>query len=100
MKHCCMICPNPAAEDSSLCGPCTVELAHRILAAEPEPEHKRCSVCEGKYSYTEARVLRSVKSPGRGDAETPRLCWVCARLHHAAVITLDRAERKGLHIED
>lgn len=84
----CLQCPNPT-EGDSLCGPCSIELAHRIMNAEPDPEFLKCAVCQAEYRHTEARVLRHAKNPraaydGNLSYESPRLCWVCARLHHSA----------------
>lgn len=85
----CRTCPRPLEGDETLCGPCAVELAHRVMNAEPEPTFLKCAVCEAPYRYTEARVLRHAKNPRAAydrnlSYETPLLCWVCARLWHSA----------------
>jgi hypothetical protein len=51
------------------------------MAAEPEPAMLKCAACKAPFSLTEARVLRQAKDPKAGDHATPKLCWVCARLH-------------------
>ena len=80
----CTQCP-AEAEDSELCGPCAVELAHRVLDAEPERVLAKCRVCSADYRFTEARVLRRAKNPRASlSAETPDLCWACAHLHLSA----------------
>ena len=85
MKQCCQ-CPTPVeGPNEDLCTACAVELAYRIMAAEPEPVMPPCDVCGAPYSLTEARVLRNAKNPRAGSAETPRLCWVCAHLHLSAL---------------
>lgn len=67
-----------------LCIHCSIELAHRVMAAEPDPCKIQCAVCKTPFGFTEARVLRRAKDPMKGDQETPKLCWVCARLHLSA----------------
>lgn len=81
----CAVCPAPAVSDAGLCSPHYMDLAHRIMNAEPEPSYRTCKVCSGPFRYTEARVLRHVMNPGTGSRITPYLCWVCAHLYsHAA----------------
>lgn len=80
----CRVCPNLTEDDGDLCPPCSVELAYRIMAAEPNPSTRRCEACSAPFLFTEARVLRSVKNPGVGNQFTPGLCWVCAHLHYSA----------------
>ena len=60
-----------------------MELAHLILAAD-DGGFLYCKVCSAPFRLTESRVMRAVKSPGAGDQETPRLCWVCAHLYLSA----------------
>ncbi len=64
----CIQCPNQAdqtvGDTDVLCRPCSIELAHRILNAEPDPSFLKCVVCQSPYRYTEARVLRHAKNPG------------------------------------
>ena len=80
----CVYCPNPAEPDD-LCAPCSVELAHRIMDAEPEREFCVCYVCKAQFRYVEARVLRFAKDPqAKASHVTPYLCWVCAHLYEAA----------------
>lgn len=94
----CQICPNPV-EDSApeaLCGPCTVELVHRVLDAEPERDYAQCAVCKADYRHTEARVIRAAKNPRAPLSRiTPRLCWVCARLYHSVQVEIAAAEAAG-----
>jgi ribosomal protein L40E len=80
----CRQCPATVEPGADLCPPCGIELAHRIMAADPEPQMLKCKVCKAPYSLITARVLRAAKDPRRGDPETPTLCWVCARLHLSA----------------
>jgi hypothetical protein len=58
-----------------LCGPCAVELAHKIIDSAARTFHA-CGVCGASYSDTEPH------------AKSPRvplgLCWVCAHLHQSA----------------
>jgi len=76
---------NPGEHNTAdLCNSCAAELLCRIMASSPEPERKTCKVCGAPYSFTEARVLRHARDPKHGDPETPKLCWVCARLRHSA----------------
>lgn len=82
----CRQCPAPVEPGEDLCGPCSIELAHRIMNAEPEPHFLYCEVCQAPYSYVEARVLREAKNPcNRLSPDTPHMCWVCAHLHLAAM---------------
>jgi len=80
----CTQCPEPVEPGESLCGPHAIELAHRIMNAEPEPTMRRCRVCRAPFSFIEARVLRQAKNPKAGSHVTPDLCWKCAHLHLAA----------------
>jgi hypothetical protein len=80
----CRQCTDRTEDDSELCAACAVELAHRILAATPNPEKMTCGVCRAPFGFTEARVLRFAKNPKAGNRATPRLCWVCAHLHLSA----------------
>ena len=80
----CTQCSQPAEPGKDVCIHCSIELVHRIMAAEPEPATIPCAVCESPIGFTEARVLRRAKDPMRGNMETPKLCWVCARLHLSA----------------
>lgn len=80
----CVHCASPALKGEDLCPPCSIELAYRILAEEPHPEHRTCTICGAPYGFTEARVIRSVKNPRAGNQATPWMCWVCAHLHLAA----------------
>lgn len=80
----CRQCSAPVDEVSDLCAPCSVELAYRIMNAEPDPTMRHCQVCHAEFRLIEARVLRSVKDPKRGDSHTPFLCWKCAHLHLSA----------------
>jgi len=64
-----------------------MELAYLIMASEAPEERVRlyCEACRAPYDFTEARVMRNAKNPGAAASkETPRLCWVCARLHLSA----------------
>lgn len=82
----CRQCPNPAEPQEKLCAPCSVELAYRIMNAQPEPEYLECTACKAPFSFLEARVLRQAKDPhARLSHVTPSLCWVCAHLHLRAV---------------
>ncbi len=81
----CNLCPQPAeAPDYTLCAPCAIELAYRMMASEPEPGARACRVCGAEFSFTDARVIRSAKNPSAGSRQTPELCWVCVRLHVSA----------------
>src|ERR1035437_7808107 len=81
----CARCPASVEPGEDLCCACSIELVHRILAAEPTPNRCHCAVCGAPFSYVDARVLRFVKDPSaKLSHETPLLCWVCARLHYAA----------------
>ena len=84
----CIQCSNPADDRTdALCTPCAIELAYRIMNAEPEPTFLKCAACQSPYRYTEARVLRHAKNPrAKLSIETPSLCWVCTRLHYAAQV--------------
>ena len=82
----CRVCPAPVEDAGPLCGPCNAELLCHVMAAEPEPTMRHCDACGAPYSYTEARVVRSLKSPGKGNQETPRLCWICEHLHYSAML--------------
>jgi len=80
----CRQCPSKI-DDGELCGPCSVELAHLILDAEPKRVLAKCQVCGTPYLFTEARVLRRAKDPrANASYDTPDLCWVCAHLHLSA----------------
>jgi hypothetical protein len=80
----CTQCPAPADPKTGICIHCSIELVHRIMAAEPDACSIPCAVCEAPISYTEARVLRYAKNPTKGNQQTPKLCWVCAHLHLSA----------------
>lgn len=80
----CIVCPAEAQQSGPLCRPCSQELVCRIMAADPDPQFKECSVCKAPFGWTEARVIRHRKNANAGNSITPFLCWVCARLHHAA----------------
>lgn len=84
MSEKCSQCPEPAEPGESLCHPHIMELAHRIMNAEPEPHLCHCAVCGAPFTLIEARVLRAAKDPKAGDHQTPDLCWVCAHLHLSA----------------
>jgi hypothetical protein len=44
-----------------------------------------CIVCKAQFDFDDARVIRELIDPkANQNHETPRLCWVCAHLHHAA----------------
>ena len=79
----CTQCPAPAT-GIGLCNACIIELTHRVAASEPDPCTIPCAVCESPIQFTEARVIRYAKDPLRGNQQTPKLCWVCARLHLSA----------------
>jgi predicted amidophosphoribosyltransferase len=82
----CRQCPATVEPGDDLCPPCSVELAHRVMNAEPDPQTLRCAACKAPFSLIEARVLRQAKNPTAGDHQTPTLCWVCARLHLSATL--------------
>ncbi len=88
----CIQCPNEIDKNGTdtdvLCGPCSIELAYRVMNTEPEPSFLKCAACGTPYRYTEARVLRHAKNPRAAydrnlSYVTPSLCWVCARLWHS-----------------
>ena len=82
----CARCPAPVEPGEHLCPACSFDLAHHIFASEPDPQYPHCAVCKAPFSYVDARVLRFVKDPSaKLSHETPLLCWVCARLHHAVI---------------
>jgi hypothetical protein len=54
----------------------------------------RCRGC-GAALEPNLRIAR-LQSSGRGDPETPELCWVCARLHHSALQEVAQ-DRKNFH---
>ena len=83
MTHC-RQCPAPAEPKMELCVHCSIELSHRVMAAEPDPCTIPCAICQTPFGFTEARVLRRAKDPMKGNQETPKLCWVCAHLHLSA----------------
>ena len=88
----CRQCPATAEPKTDLCIHCQIELAYRVMAAEPDPCTIKCAVCKAPFRFTEARVLRRAKNPMKGNQETPKLCWVCARLHLSAQTTLSPSE--------
>ncbi len=59
----CHQCPATVEPGEDLCPPCAMELAHRIMAAEPEPTMRKCAVCKAPFSFIEARVIRHAKDP-------------------------------------
>lgn len=82
----CRQCPEEIEADEELCPACEIELACRVLAADPRTETTPCGVCGAAVSFIEARVLRFHKNPSaRASHITPKLCWVCARLHLSAL---------------
>ena len=71
----CTRCHEATDGDSLLCGPCAVELAHKIIESAASTFHE-CAICHAAYSDTEPHA----KSP-----RIPRnLCWVCAHLYQSA----------------
>lgn len=81
----CPYCPEIPEEGEHLCVYHSLEAACLAMAAEPDPEVRKCKVCSGTIRYTEARVLRHAKHPKAGSQITPWLCWVCARLHLSVI---------------
>jgi hypothetical protein len=81
----CFVCPAEAQPSGVLCRACSQELVCRLMAAEPDPQFKKCFACEAPFKWTEARVIRHRKNAGAGNPITPYLCWVCARLHYSAL---------------
>ena len=83
----CRQCPATVEPGADLCPACGIELAHRVMAAEPEPQTLKCKVCKAPFSLIEARVLRHAKDflCHTQSMDTPDLCWVCARLHWSVV---------------
>lgn len=70
-------CTRPAVH-ADMCDPCSEELYQKLTALT-------CAVCERPYPHNVARVTRQTLDPGAPlDHVTPKLCWICARLHHAA----------------
>jgi hypothetical protein len=48
---------------------------------ETEPDTLTCHGCSGPIEAN-ARIRRILTS-GKGDQNTPHLCWVCTRLYHS-----------------
>lgn len=66
------------AEGAHLCGPCADRLYLKLVGT------LHCHVCGTEYSHDVARVNRQLLNPRAPlDHTVPRLCWICARLHHA-----------------
>jgi hypothetical protein len=69
----------------TLCHACIIELTFQMIASKPDSVSLRCRVCQAPYRYTEARVMRAAINPAsERSPTTPKLCWVCARLHISA----------------
>lgn len=71
----CARCHAATDGDSLLCGPCAVELAHKIIDSAASTFHA-CRICGQSYSTTEAHT-QSPRIPHN-------LCWVCAHLYQSA----------------
>jgi len=55
---------------------------------------KKAPRCRGCGAALELNLrIERFQASGRGDPETPELCWVCARLHHSALQDLARDKR-------
>jgi len=80
----CVRCGDCAESGEPLCGVCAILLAHEVLSAGQDPDYRACRVCGGRIGLTEARVLRYATNRRVGNSETPKLCWVCERLHLSA----------------
>ncbi len=77
----CTQCPDRAQEGTTLCPAHVMYLAYSIAAVE---DKLLCHNCGTPYGFTEARVLRHAVNPTVGSKITPKLCWVCTRLHASA----------------
>lgn len=71
----CAHCHQATDGDSSLCGPCAVELARKIIDSAASTFHA-CKICGASYSTTEARFQVGL--------HLRPLCWICNRLFHSA----------------
>lgn len=82
----CIYCPQDTLDEvGDLCAAHAAELMCHVLDNSPQRENFKCMACEQPVRFTEARIVRNVKNPRSPlSKETPRLCWVCTRLHHSA----------------
>jgi hypothetical protein len=76
--------PEANPGENVYCPQCAVALFQKLLM-EPcdDPTALQCKNCRSFYSLNSPRVRRAIETQA-GDNETPELCWVCARLYHAA----------------
>ena len=52
-------------------------------------------VCQcGRAFEDNPSTLRRLRDPSKADPETPRLCWICKRLHNSAVAEPARTVRE------
>ena len=52
-------------------------------------------VCQcGRAFEDNPSTLRRLRDPSKADPETPRLCWICKRLHNSAVLQAGRTVRE------
>ena len=81
----CQACQSPINR-GILCPDCALKLAVKICSEDSDS--LKCENCGQVYSASEPRVQRRLReiAAGKlaGESATPMLCWVCARLHHAA----------------
>lgn len=52
-------------------------------------------VCQcGRAFEDNPSTLRKLRDPSKGDPETPRLCWICKRLHSSALAEAGRTVKE------